>query len=206
MKFWCFSVLNSAILHGFLVKSCGTLIEGNILSSSWLIPSKLFDSVAYWGLNHGLNSCLFRMPLQTQCIQSIVKLSEMSTNWWNTFSPLMPNTVMPLASPILSNILVSCAVLTATVPESQYSYSLARICRSEWLYTSLDVCTYCSQIYHDCAAWYLKARLWQAGVVQQIGFCTLMTQVHMFHYYNYYHLPYWIIYWYNVLKIVVHVV
>ena len=27
-------------------------------------------------------------------------------------------------------------------------------------------------------------------VVQQIGFCTLMTQVHMFHYYNYYHLPY----------------
>ena len=129
--FHCF---NSAVLHGFLVKSCGTLIERNRFSSSWLIPSKLFESVAYWGLNHHLNSCLFRMPLQTQCIQSIGKLSEMSTNWRNTFSLLMPNTVVPLASPILPNILVSCAVLTATVPEGQFSYSLTCICPSEWLY------------------------------------------------------------------------
>ena len=36
--------------------------------------------------------------------------------------------------PILPNILVSCAVLTATVPEGQYSYSLTCICPSEWLY------------------------------------------------------------------------
>ena len=122
------------MLHGFLVKSCGTLIQRNMFSSSWLIPSKLFESVAYWGLNHHLNSCLFRMPLQTQCIQSIGKLSGMSVNWQNTFSPLMPNTVVPLASTILPNILVSCAVLTATVPEGQYSYSLTCICPSEWLY------------------------------------------------------------------------
>ena len=129
-----FQCFKSAILRAFLVKSRGTLIERNILSSSWLIPGKLYESVAYWRLNQHLRSCLFRMPLQIQCIQSIGKLSEMSTNWQNTFSPLMPNTVVPLAFPILPNILVSCAVLTATVPEGQFSYSLTCICPSEWLY------------------------------------------------------------------------
>ena len=157
------------------------MIEGNILSSSWLIPSKLFDSVEYWGLNHGLNSCLFRMPLQTQCIQSIGKLSGMSVNRQNTFSPLMPNTMVPLASTISQTSWFLVLFWQPQYQKASIHTALHVFAGQNDCITSLDVCTYCSQIYHDCAAWYLKARLWQAGVVQQIGFCTLMTQVHMFH-------------------------
>lgn len=59
--FQCFDL---AILYGFLVKSWGTLIQRNRLYSSWLIPSKLYESVTCWGSNHGANSNLPMIPLQ----------------------------------------------------------------------------------------------------------------------------------------------
>ena len=59
--FQCFDL---AILYGFLVKSWGTLIQRNRLYSSWLIPSKLYESVTCWGSNHGANSSLPMIPLQ----------------------------------------------------------------------------------------------------------------------------------------------
>ena len=59
-----FQYFDLAILYGFLVKSWGTLIQRNRLYSSWLIPSKLHESVTCWGSNHGANSNLPMIPLQ----------------------------------------------------------------------------------------------------------------------------------------------
>ena len=59
--FQCFDL---AILYGFLVKSWGTLIQRNRLYSSWLIPSKVYESVTCWGSNHGANSSLPMIPFQ----------------------------------------------------------------------------------------------------------------------------------------------
>ena len=57
------------------------------------------------------------MPSQTQCIQSIGKLSGMSTSRPKIFFPLMPKTGIPVDSAISAYLLVSCAALVATLDE-----------------------------------------------------------------------------------------